>query len=642
MNLSDAKDRVKEHADLGAIIAKYTKPVKTATGFKACCPLPGHKEKTPSFHYNQRGNYFFCYGCNRGGDVFKFLELVEGLPFFEALKELAETLGIELPKFERSSSKSNSPSSGTIEIPGQEKQKSVREKGFEFLAKAKVFFTRILVETLSPGARRGLDYLDERGITRQELELYGIGWSLENGDPLCKKITSENDFELAKQVGLVRQFDGRKYDFFRGRLMIPILDARGRTIGFSGRTLDEVTGKNPKYINSSESEWFKKKAVLYGLERAQKHIRSDNYVCVVEGFFDQWAFDRHEIPAVAVMGTALTPEHLAALGRYTKNVVLVMDTDDAGIQSTKKSISLLVESGWSARVFSDFKGKDPDEWLKNLSDKKNIKQNVRTQLLAATEGLEWLADRTVVESQKRNLSRGEIIQELAFVWSLAKTENQKLRIMDMLSPIVGFSAADLRKALDELRPPLQTSNQKSAQTMEKMETQGPVFTHNTTNQKSNPNNLAHSIIDKLAEQTYLWWVWHKDFLWPKDQTSWDQRKALFEGTLLEPVVLKLSENSDFWGLEGPSKVAEIFFDNTKIDPFLNAVLLKSMVRSDKGQADSSDKAWNSFVEMAKLLESEKTKNKIAYLKNEIRKNSHDPEKTAQLLQAVQELIQTKN
>jgi DNA primase len=392
-----------------------------------------------------------------------------------------------------------------------------------------------------------------------------------------------------------------------------------------------VTSKNPKYINSPESEWFKKKAVLYGLERAQKFIRDENYVCVVEGFFDQWAFDRNEIPSVAVMGTALTLDHLSVLGRYTKNVVLVMDTDNAGIQSTRKSVVLLLEHGWTVRVFSSFEGKDPDEWLKKLSREKNLKEKVRSQLLSASEGLEWLAENTLAQGQSKNLSRGELIQELGSVWAMAKQETQKLRILDLLSPVTGFNPADLRRALDEVR--VVGPSKKDDEMPSPLQ---------KVNAVSTIVKIPATLIDRLAEQCFLWWIWHRDYLWPQNEQDWSSYRKLFSGTYLEPVVELMFENREFWGQEAPEKVVEQYMANPAIEPLLNATLLKSMVRSDKGQTSDSGKASNSFREMSDLLNSEKTKNRISFLKNEIRKNSHDSEKTAQLLHAVQELIQSKN
>jgi DNA primase len=626
MNLNDVKDRIKEQADLGALISKYTKPVKTATGFKACCPLPGHKEKTPSFHYNQKGNYFFCYGCNRGGDIFKFLELVEGLPFFEALKDLAEQNGITLPRMERTqqevSESANQPA-------------SVKEKGFDLLNKAKIFYSKMLSQGQSSGATKAVKYLEERRLSKNEVDGLGLGWAPEGGDPISKKMSNESDFELARQVGLVRNFEGRKYDFFRNRLIIPIFDPRGRPVGFSGRTLDEVTSKNPKYINSSESEWFKKKAILYGLERAQKFIREESFVCIVEGFFDQWAFDRCEIPAVAVMGTALTMDHLSTLGRYTKNVILVLDSDDAGVNSTKKSVVLLLENGWKVRVFSEFEGKDPDEWLQSVSrGESGIKNKVKAHLQGAREGLEWLSENTLAQAQRMNSSRTEIIESLQPVWSLAKDETQKLRMLELLGPVIGFGISELRKIFEEASkkvPP------KTDSTSQIVRSQLPMRTTLVP-------NLADKVsrLDKLAEQSYLWLIWHKEFLWPKNDSQWSEIEKVFQGTYLQDVVQELRKNSEFWGSDGPETLAETQLENHLIDAFLRATLIKSLVRVDKGQAEDSPKALNSLMEMVNSLELEKTNRQIAVLKNELRKNSHDLEKTAHILQQIQTLISSND
>ncbi|NCN42113.1 hypothetical protein GW916_12785, partial [bacterium] len=156
--LPEVKDEIKDRVDLSQIVAKHTKLVKTSTGFKACCPLPGHKEKTPSFNVDARKNLYFCYGCQRGGDVFKFLEEVEGLSFMEALKELAESLSIELPKI------------GAKDVKASKEQKSKRESGMEALTRSGAYFAYVLKEEKTPGAKEALKYLlNDRGLSQEEI-----------------------------------------------------------------------------------------------------------------------------------------------------------------------------------------------------------------------------------------------------------------------------------------------------------------------------------------------------------------------------------------------------------------------------------------------------------------------------------------
>lgn len=621
MNYSEIKERIKERADLGALISRYTKPVKTSRGFKACCPLPGHKEKTPSFHYDQQKNYFYCYGCSRGGDVFKFMELVEGLPFFEALKELASEMGIDLPKPNQSKSKETTP-----DVSGSELSK--RELGYAILERAAKFFQKILIDEVGPGAKQCLNYLKDRGIGLDEITQFRLGWSPEKTNSLVPRLKNPQDFDNAVATGLIRVSPRGPYDFFRGRLMIPILDVRGRVLGFSGRTLEEVSSTNPKYINSPESEWFKKKAVLYGIERAQSLIRSEHFVCIVEGFFDQWAMQRVGIPAIAVMGTALTPDHLAVLGRFTKNVVLVMDTDAAGVASTRKSLPLLIQNGWSARVFSDFLGKDPDEWIAGLQKLDSVTQ-VKDRLRTAPEGLEWLASTVLQESLKEKMSRQQIVEAMGSVWVLAKSDLEKQRLVDVMEPILGFERAAISKAFEQL--PKSKDQDFGAPKISSSELTS------IGGQANSFRNLQLSQKDRFAEECFMWWFWHGDLLWPQDSVQWEAYREVFNQTFLQDLVEILASNQPKDLSSAIRFLEREILGTGKLAKEIEAILPKAFVVPEKSVTDQLSLAKSSFEEFRKSLDREKIRAEIAKLRNASRSAFADPEETQKILQKVQAL-----
>ena len=618
--LPEIKDEIKDRVDLSQLVAKHTKLVKTSTGFKACCPLPGHKEKTPSFNVDARKNLYFCYGCQRGGDVFKFMEEVEGLSFMEALKELAEDLGIELPKM------------GSRDVAKSKEQKSKREKGLEALSRSGAYFTYFLKEHKTPAAKEAWDYLlDARGLSVEEIEELKLGFAPEAPDMLSRKLREAGLLDVANDVGLSRNYSGRDYDFFQGRLMIPIHDRRGRVIAFSGRTLREIDAKNPKYKNSPESPLFKKKEILYGLDRAVPLINQKNYVCLVEGFFDQWAFHRRGIPAVAVMGTALTPEHLKELSRFCKKMILVLDADKAGIASTKRSLPLLQKDGWDVRVFSGMSGKDPDEWLKEseLSEEQVLKT-----LNASADGLEWLILRSLEDAKEEQLGRLQTMQRVKMLWNQAADSNHKTLLLNPIATFMGLKNEELKEALEQTQDDFP-----------------PEFLMSTTPKKEEisggyehfqDHSVSHNSWDRAAEELIVWWLRHWDLLQPESAEEWSLRLNLFEGSLIYPAVRACSDYFLEHGVSPGLNFVNTFADGENIEPLLRRCLYRGLVAPSAASIEptedaiSKDKALISFGELSYSIKKEKTQVEIARLEQEIRKSS-DEEQTIFLLQQIQSL-----
>lgn len=626
-SLGEIKDEIKDRIDLGQVVSKHAKLVKTSGGYKACCPLPGHSEKTPSFNIDIRKNLYYCYGCQRGGDVFKFLEEVEGLSFMEALKELAEQLSIELPK------------ANPKEMKRAKEERSKRDEGFEALTRTSALFHYLLLNSKDEGAVEAKNYLlEKRKLSSEEIESLQLGWAAARPDLLAGKLREVGLLQVAEEAGLVRNYSGRDYDFFQDRLMIPIRDRRGRVIAFSGRTLKAIDSKNPKYKNSPETIFFKKKEVLYGLDKAIPLINEKKFVCLVEGYFDQWAFQRVGIPAVAVMGTALTPEHLRELERFTKSMILVLDSDKAGISSTKRGLPLLLENSWDVKVFSGLEGKDPDEWL--LS-KKLAAEEVARLLKNAPEALEWLVMQTLQEAKQEQLGRSATLSKLREVWTQGIDSTHKEILLNPIATFLGLKTEELKKAFDEMGK--EEFRGGSSRGASRDPSRGPSREAELRYEPFKDHSRSKNSWDRDAEELLVWWIRHWEWLQPKTEFEWADRCTQFEGSLAENLVkswFQLSERAE--GVVLPLKVVEDSLggqDEGVIvqEPLLKQWLFRGLVAPEGVErAENVDKALISFRELAYSLKKEKTHAEIAVLEHGLRASSSD-ESSVEILQKIQML-----
>ena len=613
-SLPEIKEQIKERADLVEIIGRYTKLQKMGGRYIGCCPF--HKEKTPSFNVNPQQGFYHCFGCKEGGDVFAFLMKVEGLSFMEAMRDLAQSLHIEIPQSARFSAEASREAT------------TERSAGHELLERAAKFYNKVLLTGATEGARKAWAYLQTRGITQEEAEELRLGWAPESGQDLMRKL-SASEKPLAEKTSLIRMGQSGPYEFFRSRLLIPICDAKGRTAAFSGRTLEPVTSQNPKYKNSSESDWFKKKEVLYGLDRAAKLIRTDDYVCIVEGYFDQWAFHRNGIPAVAVMGTALTEEHLKVLGRYTKRVVLVLDADRAGIESTLKAIPALVRGGWNVTVFSGIEGKDPDEWL--ASEKVD---DLKKKMLAAPEALEWWIRLILEEAIAQRTPRYETYKKLSAPWSFTQTQAHRSVLADEIGRMIGISSDHVLTDLNELvrnsaevtkRSGGSSSGYSSNEDSSSASRQSPTLS----------SSLSETPLTRSAsEEVFVWWVRHADILTPMTEEDWAKRVELFSRTPVEAGVIKLREVVGETGSANPVE----WLEKLDAEPLLKTWIQKGLVlRDDPEVSQNEAKVLISFNEISSILVRERVHSDIARVQAQIRKLGSTSPETPGLLQKVQQL-----
>jgi len=340
MSFSDLNDnviaQVRQAADIVDFIAQVT-PLKLAgKSYKGLCPF--HREKTPSFTVDRGKGLFYCFGCGTGGDVFKFLTLTERFTFPEAVEHVAGRVGIELPKKKRTAKESD------------------KEDLLEVLDEASEAFH----QALGWGDNVAKRYLDERGVPQDIITKYGFGYAPDSWDYILTRLSRKHGEKKLESVGLAmpRKTGNGYYDRFRNRLIIPIHNESGTIVGFGGRSLD---GSDPKYLNSPESDVFNKSRLLYNLHRSKDAMRRKDRAILVEGYFDAIAIDHAGVPGVvASMGTSLTSGQASLLRRYTTNVVIAYDGDNAGRNATLRAAPVLLAAGLNVSAL-DLQGeKDPD------------------------------------------------------------------------------------------------------------------------------------------------------------------------------------------------------------------------------------------------------------------------------------------
>ena len=341
----DIIEEVRQKNDIVDVVSQYVKLTRKGSSYFGLCPF--HNEKTPSFSVTPGKQMYYCFGCGAGGNVFNFIMEYENYTFGEALKHLADRAGVELPQIEYS--------------------KEVREKAQERAElleinkqAAQYFYYQLRTEK----SAQGYQYLTGRGLSEETMRKFGLGYSDKFGGGLYQFLKSKGyGDDRLRESGLFN-VDERHgmYDKFWNRVIFPIMDVNNRVIGFGGRVMGD--GK-PKYLNSPETQIFDKSRNLYGLNVARTTRRK--YLILCEGYMDVISMHQAGFTnAVASLGTALTSGHASLLKRYTQEVLLLYDSDEAGVRAALRAIPILREAGVNSRVVNLRPYKDPDEFIKNL------------------------------------------------------------------------------------------------------------------------------------------------------------------------------------------------------------------------------------------------------------------------------------
>jgi DNA primase len=398
-------DDVRDRTNIVEIVKRYVELKRAGTGsWKGLCPF--HTEKTPSFHVHETRQFFHCFGCGEKGDVIGFLVKVEQRSFMEVIRDLATTAGVELDD------RPLSPA----ERHARKEAESERDRMYRTMELAAQFFQDAYVGPAGEAARA---YVAKRGITAKTVERFRVGYAPGRWDALqsflaSKKIPASD----VERLGLAGVNERGRYDFFRDRVMLPVIDRQKRVIGFGGRLLDP-DAKDRKYVNSPDSPLFHKKEQLYGLHAATDAIRRSGTAIVVEGNFDVMSLHEAGIEeAVAPMGTALTEEQVGIIGRLAKTVVVVFDGDTAGQRAAQKAVPLFVEADVDGRVARMPAAIDPDDFVKSEGP---------AAFRRLVEGARPMLDQFIQDSIQESGVQGTVTALETVAQMLVKVRNQTTR-----------------------------------------------------------------------------------------------------------------------------------------------------------------------------------------------------------------------
>lgn len=353
-------EKVKQQADIVRVIGEYVQLKKAGQNFRGLCPF--HSEKTPSFNVHPTKQIYHCFGCGQGGDVFKFVMEMEKCAFPEAIRIVAEKCGIAIPRPRERS-------------PEERKENQLRAVLVEMHREAQAFFVKQLEG--SPEGKAARAYLEDRGLDRETVARFGIGYAPSGGDLLLRHFRGTYPEKTLAESGLIsRDQSGRFFDRFRRRITFPIANESAKIVAFGARALGD---DQPKYLNSPETPIYSKSNVLYHLDRAKDALRRADFAVLVEGYMDAIAVARAGISnVVASCGTALAESQIKLLGRFTKRVIVNYDPDTAGQAATERSLTALLEQDFEVRVLAlpqiGDKKADPDLFIREKGAEAYIKQ----------------------------------------------------------------------------------------------------------------------------------------------------------------------------------------------------------------------------------------------------------------------------
>ncbi len=383
--MADQVQQIKDKLNIKDIIGEYVKLTKAGKNYKGLSPFSN--EKTPSFFVSPDKGMYYDFSSGQGGDIFSFIQKMEGVDFKGALTMLADRAGVELKRENKQT-------------------RDARDRAYKILEEATVFFETKLNEN-----REALKYLEKRGIKENTIKNFRIGFASNNwqelGDYLRKLGYLDREIEY---VGLIKHGEkGRYYDRFRSRIMFPIADSVGRIVAFSGRIFGEPAKdeKNAKYINSPETKFFDKSRILYGYDKAKQYIRKYDFSILVEGQMD--IVMSHQAGygnTVAVSGTGLTEDHLSLLKRLSKKLVIAFDADNAGIASTGRASVLALKHGIDVKVAKIPDGKDPADYI--LENTKKWKDVVRN----SKHVVDFYMDVTLKKAKDKNWDERQLILQV--------------------------------------------------------------------------------------------------------------------------------------------------------------------------------------------------------------------------------------
>ncbi len=419
---------IRNAADIVDIISDVVMLRKAGRNYQALCPF--HSEKTPSFTVSPEKQMFYCFGCGAGGDVFTFLKKYEGLSFTEAARTLAKRYGINIPEKELSYTEQ-------LEI-------RERENLLDINLKAADFFHRILVK--SQTGRPALNYLIKRGINQETINDFNLGYAPKGWNNLLNFFSKKGiKTDLLLKSGLIVQSKNNRsfYDRFRERIIFPITDIRSQVVGFGGRVMDNSL---PKYLNSPETKIFNKSRILYGLNRSKTKLRENGFIYLVEGYIDFLALWQKGIKnAAATMGTSLSSSHVRLFKSYANNVILVFDSDAAGIKAATRSLDVFRQEDADAKILILPRGHDPDSFIREFGKEAFEKESDK-----ATGMMEFLMDSAIKRHGLSVEGKIRIISQLKGTLASIKDPVSRSLYIRELSERIGVDEAMIMEKVREI------------------------------------------------------------------------------------------------------------------------------------------------------------------------------------------------
>lgn len=436
MKFEGLLEEIKNRLDIIDVVSEYVQLKRSGQNFKALCPF--HFEKTPSFMVSPSKQIFHCFGCGIGGDIVTFVMKYENISFSEALRHVAKKAGIDL---------------GEVKFEKEDAEK--REKIYQINKEAMKFFINNL--KLSETA---MTYLRKRDINEESIKNFFIGYTTSERDSLIRHLKKRgyND-SIIKDAGLAASDEKGIRDIFRERIIFPIFNTHNDVIGFGGRVLDDSL---PKYFNTPETDIFKKGESLFGLNLAKEEIRKKGYSIIVEGYIDtiichQYGFKN----TIAPLGTALTPKQLLKLKQLTNNIILVFDSDDAGVSAAKRSLSIIFENNLRAKTLLLPEGEDPDSFLRKKGSQAFMK--MVSDSMSLIEFLFLTSKQDKIDTTREALNMITHIKDLIIADELLVELSDRSRINEIAL------RDELKKLKKKARLPESKANKKDKRTENKEE-----------------------------------------------------------------------------------------------------------------------------------------------------------------------------
>ncbi len=432
-------NEIRDRADIAEVVSRFVDLRRSGSNYKGLCPF--HEEKTPSFNVNPDRQIFHCFGCGQGGNVFTFLMEIEGISFPDAVRRLGSEYGVEVATDDR-----------------PDPDRSRNEMFYRVNDFAARWYHRNLTDKRTGGPAR--DYLKSRGVPEEAWKTFQLGYVGEAWDAFVATARRKKiPLDVSQKLKLIvaRDKSSGYYDYFRKRLMFPILSHAGRVVGFGGRTLDP--DGEPKYLNSVESPIYAKRQILYGVPQAREAIRSERCVLLVEGYLDCIALHVHGIRnVVASCGTAISHDHAALLRRLTRRVVLVPDADTAGTDSALVAGSVFLASGLDVEVVTLGEGTDPDTAIRAIGEEK-----FRKKMAGGMEYLQYL-DYIMGDKDMTPRKKEAIVQRVAAGLGGERDRLRYEMITRDLARVLGVDPESLR------RRPVSTRDGRTAEQARREET----------------------------------------------------------------------------------------------------------------------------------------------------------------------------